>query len=145
MKITLFLLILLPLLFLPSPIFCGDYEREDDVLNFDEIPIIDQRIYLKNDNKIFPAYSDFELIYFAPMSDRKGNRWALVSVQNTSTGTRILTNKHILATFADGSKKFPKSIEATLSAGEFFSETIEFGNSRFPIVKVETRLRGVED
>lgn len=116
--------------------------KVNEVLNFDEIPpLILDHIYLENDEKIIPLSGNFKMVSFAPMSNRKGDRWALVSIRNMSSGVRIFTQEHIVATFADGTRKFAKKIEMTLKAKEFFSESIEFGNSKFPIVMVETNLK----
>lgn len=113
--------------------------RENEVLTFDDIPpIIMDQIYLENDENILPLPGDFKIITFAPMSNLKGDRWVLVSIRNTATGVRIFTHRHIVATFADGSRKHAKKFELTLKSREFLSESIEFGNSKFPIVKVET-------
>lgn len=133
-------LVIIAILLLSFPNLAAEDGAADDmVLTFDERPPLPQSFHFEDDGRIMPKDGDFELISFATMSNRKGHRWALITVQNSTTGNRILTHRHLVATFADGERRFAKFIEVSLTGGAVFTEAVEFGRSKFPIVSVEMR------
>lgn len=92
---------------------------------------------IEESERIRPKKSDFQLVYFAPMSNEIGERWALITVKNTASGHRFLRSEHIVATFADGHQANPKNLSQGVEPGQVLTETIFFGNNRFPIVVVD--------
>lgn len=88
-----------------------------------------------------PEIGTFSLIEFRPMSNDIGERWALVSVENSSHGERFLKNRHLVATFADGRQAYARNLNDRVGGGELLSKAVFFGHSPFPLVRVEARHR----
>ena len=73
------------------------------VLQFDrEYPGGTELRFDRGIREIQPEIGNFSLIEFRFMSNDIGERWALVSVENSSRGERVLKNRLLGATFADG-------------------------------------------
>ena len=87
--------------------------------------------------RLKPRANDFELIHYAPMSNKKGERWVLITVKNTSTGRRFLKSEHIVATFVNEEQINPIDLNESVDGGKVFSKTIFFGVNKFPIVMLE--------
>ena len=88
---------------------------------------------------LLPAKSDFKLTAASYMSNELGERWALITVKNLSTGQRILKNQHMVATFADGTQAYAKNLEISINGGEQLSRAVQFGVNKFPIVNIKLR------
>lgn len=135
-KLALFLLVLST-----SSVFAKDSNLDhlSETLTVDQTIMNAQVINFPNDNGIYPEKSDFEIIHSVSLSNESGGRWATITLTNRSSGRRILKSDHILATLANGSRRFPHIGEHILAGNETLSITVSFGNSIFPILQLSTR------
>jgi hypothetical protein len=113
--------------------------NKNTLLLFDENTPQFKNFYFDIDEheRLKPRPNDFELIEFAPMSNKRGERWVLVTVHNTAAGRRFLTKDHLVATFANAHQAYPSALNEKIDAGETFTTTIPFGVYSFPIVILE--------
>lgn len=140
-------IILLFAYFFPLVSFAGEnvgeygkekYVDEDRQLLFDDTPRFDNLYFdIDESDRLKPKANDFVLLHFAPMSNKIGERWVLITVKNTSAGHRILKSEHIVATFANEQQKNPIDLSESIDAGQIFSKAIFFGVNKFPIVMLE--------
>jgi hypothetical protein len=115
-------------------------ENKDTLLLFDENTPKFENFYLdiKEYERLKPRPNDFELIEFAPMSNKRGERWAMVTVRNTAKGRRFLKREYIVATFANKHQAYPSaSLDDEIEGEESLTITIPFGTYKFPIVLLE--------
>ena len=120
--------------------FAGEKNvNKDNILFFDEnTPRQDTFSFdIEESERLKPRANDFELIHYAPMSNKKGERWVLITVKNTSTGRRFLKSEHIVATFVNEEQINPRDLNESVDGGEVFSKTIFFGVTKFPIIMLE--------
>ncbi|RLV60867.1 hypothetical protein D5018_04285 [Parashewanella curva] len=92
-----------------------------------------------NDSNIQPDLSDFEVINFVLLSNETGERWAVVTFKNLSSGRRTVNEKHVLALLANGSRVYPSEFTEAFRGKEVKSVTINFSDSKFPILSVYSR------
>lgn len=113
---------------------------ESNVLNIDRAINNPQDLAFPNDQHLNPKSSDFKLINYITMSTGRGERWAVLTIKNTSTGTRIFESRNVLALFADGERKSPKDYKFTLNfkPEETQTFTLSFGQNKFPILSINT-------
>jgi len=113
--------------------------NKDNILLFDEnTPRQDTFSFdIEESERLKPRANDFELIHYAPMSNKKGERWVLITVKNTSTGRRFLKSEHIVATFVNEEQINPRDLNESVDGGDVFSKTIFFGVTKFPIIMLE--------
>ncbi len=109
---------------------------ESAVLNVDRSVTANIQLSFPNENNIEPKESDFEVVNYVLMSNEIGERFAVITLFNTSSGNRVLEHKHIMALFADGFRRSPSEIKLNFSGNETQSTTISFGESKFPILTV---------
>jgi len=114
--------------------------NETEVLTVDRVAPNNLELAFPNDRNIKPKSSDFELVNYVVMSNEIGERWAVVTVTNSSTGGRTLENGHIMALFADGSRKSPLALKVTFEGKETKSITVSFGENKFPILSITTEI-----
>ena len=120
--------------------FAGEKNvNKDNILLFDEnTPRQDTFSFdIEESERLKPRANDFELIHYAPMSNKKGERWVLITVKNTSTGRRFLKSEHIVATFVNEEQINPRDLNESVDGGEVFSKSIFFGVTKFPIIMLE--------
>ena len=124
--------------------FAGDYVNKDNVnkrnlLLFDEnTPRQDTFSFdIDEAERLKPRENVFELIHYAPMSNKNGERYVLITVKNTSNGRRFLKSEHIVATFVNEEQMNPRDLNESIEGGKVFSKTIFFGVNKFPIVMLE--------
>jgi len=112
---------------------------KDAILLFDENTPAFKNYYFDIDehDRLKPWSNDFELIEFAPMSNKQGERWAMVTVRNTAAGRRFLKRDYLVATFANAHQANPSALNEEVDAGETFTATVPFGVYKFPIVMLE--------
>lgn len=132
--------IFLSLLLLNKSFAGGIYPNEVITLDpvspsFQQYPFIEDDIQHKNDH---PDRSDIEIIHQTLMSNEAGERWATVTLKNSSEGKRIFTEKQIYAMYADGSKGRPYQARVKLHGKEIGSFMFFFGKHKFPILYVYT-------
>ena len=95
-----------------------------------------------NDKNIRPMRSDFKIVNYLLMSSESGERWATVTVENTSTGNRTLEKEHIYALFADGKRRSPVKLKQLFQGLQVITLTLYFGDNKFPIISLYGRNSG---
>lgn len=111
----------------------------DEILAVDE-PIPETvNLEFSDTNQLRPKLSEFELLSSILMSNISGERWATVTIKNNSSHQRILDNEHITAIFADGKTRNPVQVNHKFSNQEELTMTINFGKSKFPILRINVR------
>jgi len=121
-----------------------DSECEIDTgLNFDDnlSSIQTDQLHFEDQQPGLPRASDFIIISAYPMSNTNGDRWALVTLKNTSVGISSITNEALVALFADGSKRAARNLHERVNGKAQVSLSVCFGNTKFPIVKLLTQSR----
>lgn len=131
-------LFLLP--YRPVPAAPAQCQGEDSLVFDESIPITEKFEFIDEQPEL-PKTSDFKIISYYPMSNACGERWALVTLLNTSPGTSSITADGLVALFSDGSKKTARNFEERVPGKTRHTQTIYFGKSKFPIVKILTRPR----
>jgi hypothetical protein len=142
------LMIFLFALVCPVTLFAGEhdgkdiksiYVNEENSLLFDEnTPKFDKFPFdIDEAKRLKPEANDFELVQYAPMSNKIGERWVLITVKNTSSGHRFLRSEHIVATFTNEEQANPIDLKESVDPGEIFSKTIFFGIKKFPVLMLE--------
>ena len=119
----------------------GAIESQHDVLTIDRLVPNSVQFEFPNDKNIKPKSSDFELVNCVMMSSEAGERWAVLTLTNISSGHRILEKEHILATFADGTRKSPNEIKLSFAGGDTQSITVSFGEYKFPVLSIAVHTR----
>ncbi|WNC68635.1 hypothetical protein RI845_00460 [Thalassotalea nanhaiensis] len=109
---------------------------ESEVLNVERSVSASIELSFPNENNIEPEESDFEIVNYVLMGNEIGERFAVITLQNTSSGNRVLENKHLMALFADGNRRNPSDIKLNFEGNEMQSITASFGESKFPILSV---------
>ena len=117
----------------------GKANVESEVLTPDKTIIGGELIQFPNDSHTLPDKSDFKLLNSIIMSNLKGERWATITVKNLAQGRRTLNQDQVLALFADGTRRFPLSFTQEFKSEQTTSLIINFGTSKFPILKIMTR------
>ena len=113
------------------------YASESEVLTIDKVVSKNFELAFPNDDNAKPKSSDFELVNYVAMSNLIGERWAVLTLTNTSSGNRTLEQQQIMALFADGSKGYPSALKLNFSGQETQSITVSFGENKFPILSVQ--------
>ncbi len=117
-------------------IFADHYDASDKTLFFDQPSSAIQHQEFNDLNPLTPDKNDFRIVEISHLSNNLGERWALLTVKNSASGQRIIRNEHVIATFADGSRRAAKNLKATISGGALLTQTVFFGTHKFPIIKV---------
>jgi hypothetical protein len=110
--------------------------NENAVLNIDRSVSKNVEFSFPNNKNVKPKQSDFELINYVIMSNELGERWAVLTLTNTSSGNRMLEQANIMATFADGKRQTPLDFKLNFEGKETQSITVSFGKSKFPILSI---------
>ena len=116
--------------------YASDVDVADTTLKFENSPFKNVELRCSHKEDIRPTKSDFELVDYAVMSSEIGDRFALLTVSNKSSGQRIFNQSHIVAVLGDCSRKHPYSFERKFLGNEDITLTVQFGLSRFPLVKI---------
>jgi hypothetical protein len=114
---------------------------EDEVLTVDEPIPGSVHLEFADTDDLVPKFSDFEIISSLYMSSESGERWAILTIRNRSASQRLFDNEHIVALFANGEKRYPTNTDHTFYGKEQITMTINFGKSKFPIIRVDVRNR----
>lgn len=112
---------------------------EDDVLMVDQTLGKEVQLTFPNERNIQPKPGDFKVVNYVPMSSESGDRWAIVTIKNTSSGSRIFESHYLLGLFADGERRAPLEYKQTLIGNETVSMTLAFGRHKFPLLNVIAR------
>jgi hypothetical protein len=116
-----------------------------DVMASDEVLMVDQSIdgqvkfAFPNDGNVQPRPGNFQVVNYVPMSSEAGERWAIVTLKNASSGSRIFESHYLIGLFADGDRREPLAYKQTLEGGEIVSVTLAFGRHKFPLLSVMAR------
>ncbi|MET0067705.1 MAG: hypothetical protein ABW076_15280 [Candidatus Thiodiazotropha sp.] len=112
---------------------------EQAVFTFDP-PIADSvALNFSDSDDLLPKRGDFRIESCLLMSNPSGERWAVLTLVNQSTSQRLLDEEHIVALFADGTRRHPLNAGHTFRGGERNTLTLNFGDNPFPVVRVEVR------
>lgn len=110
--------------------------NDRDVLNVDRSVSASMQLAFPNDSNIEPHRSDFAVLNYVLMSNDIGERFAVITLKNGASGNRGLEEKHLMALFADGTRRSPQTIKLNFSGDETQSITVTFGQSQFPILAI---------
>ncbi len=113
--------------------------NEADMLTVDRVVATNLELAFPNDKNFQAKPSDFELVNYVIMSNELGERWAVLTLSNTSAGNRSLEHEHLMALFADGQRKYPLEFKLNFEGRETQSITVSFGESKFPILTISAR------
>ncbi|NQZ27746.1 MAG: hypothetical protein HRT55_15670 [Colwellia sp.] len=118
-------------------VFSSAIQAEDtEVLNVDRSVANNINLSFPNDNNIKPKSGDFEIVNYVLMSNEMGERWSVITLTNLSSGNRDLEQDHLMALFADGSRKSPLQYKLNFKGKETQSITVSFGEYKFPILSI---------
>ena len=118
-------------------VFSSAIQAEDtEVLNVDRSVANNINLSFPNDNNIKPKSGDFEIVNYVLMSNEMGERWSVITLTNLSSGNRDLEQDHLMALFADGSRKSPLQYKLNFKGNETQSITVSFGEYKFPILSI---------
>ena len=117
----------------------NDDENLSDVFHVDRVVADDVKLNFTNDGNIEPSVSDFEVVIYVLMSNEKGDRQAMVTLENQSSGSRIFQSDQIMALMGDGRRISPQRYKKKFKRGESLSMTLSFGNQKSPILQIYTR------
>ncbi len=120
----------------PPASFADEISGIDKVLHFDQPQTPLKSLDFKHDDELEPVLNDFRIIEVSYLSNNIGERWAIVTFENKSSGQRLLKNEVIVATFADGSQTNSLNLHKILKGNEHLTKSVFFGIHRFPIVNV---------
>ncbi|MCR6653392.1 MAG: hypothetical protein NVV73_18680 [Cellvibrionaceae bacterium] len=125
-----------PLFFL---MFAAPVSAQDDALMIDQSVGADVKLAFPNERNIQPRSSNFQVVNYVPMSNEQGERWAIVTLKNTSAGSRIFESQYLMGLFADGDRRAPSEFKQTIEGNEVVSVTLSFGRHKFPLLNVIAR------
>ena len=114
---------------------------KEEVLTLDRVVPINFELAFPNDDNIEPVLSDFKVKNAILMSNELGERFAVVTIENRSSGSRNLNQKHLMAQVSNGERISPQAFSQTFNGGETLSLTINFGENKFPLLNVYSRSR----
>lgn len=96
------------------------------------------RFSFPNDERIHPNTSDFKSVNFVALSSESGERWAAITLINTSSGQRFLTEDHLIGLFANGQRIQPLNLKEKFDGKETRTLNVFFGQKKFPLLDVYT-------
>ena len=114
------------------------YADETEVLTVDRVVPNNLQLAFPNDMGEKLQVSEFQLVNYVAMSSEVGERWAVVTVRNSSSGGRSFENQHLMAVFADGVRKSPSEFKINFKGNETQTLTVSFGENKFPILSIST-------
>ena len=110
--------------------------NSEKVINVDRAIPNSLHLAFPNDANITPKKGDFEVLNYILMSNNEGERWAVITLTNVSSGNRELNEDHLLALFADGTRLAPQPFKLSFKGNETQSVTVSFAEYKFPILSV---------
>lgn len=115
------------------------FEEQNRTLHFDQPQTPLTTLNFKQKQALQPLANDFRIIEASYLSNEIGERWAVITFENKSSGQRLLKNKSLVATFADGHQTHAINLNETLTGHEKLSKAVFFGVYQFPIVTVQIK------
>ena len=119
------------------PTLAAEFAIHRQNLHFEYQLKLNEPTHFKRSDALVPANNDFEILEAVVMSNDLGERWAVITLQNRSTGQRLLKNENVVATFADGSQSFAKNLDAVVKGKQKLTQAVLFGYSKFPILTIQ--------
>jgi hypothetical protein len=110
--------------------------NSEKVINVDRAIPSSLHLAFPNDANITPKKGEFEVLNYILMSNNEGERWAVITLTNLSSGNRELNEDHLLALFADGTRLPPQPFKLSFKGNETQSVTVSFAEYKFPILNV---------
>lgn len=110
--------------------------KSDSILHFESQKKDIRYLDFKDKDDLQPVPSKFKLVEYSLMSNDRGDRWALITVQNTSGKKQKITDDNFVAVFADGERKHAKNFYEIVEPNARLTESIFFGRSNFPIILI---------
>lgn len=112
---------------------------QNEILTVDELISDTVNLEFADSSDLEPKIGEFEVVSSILMSNLLGERWATVTIKNLTSFQRLLDREHIVAIFANGEKRNPIKAEHKFSGEEETTMIINFGESKFPILRVGVR------
>ncbi|QUM83779.1 MULTISPECIES: hypothetical protein [unclassified Moritella] len=113
--------------------------EDNEALTVDRAVSQNIQLAFPNDYNVDPKIGDFEIVNYILMSNDAGERWAVITLTNLSSGNREFNNEHLIALFADGSRMSPLQYKLNFRGRETQSITVSFGEHKFPILSISSR------
>lgn len=135
--LTQLLSIMFVLMLYSGQTFSSESPDSGKVLHFDHPRSIFKSLEFKYEDELKPLKNDFRILEVSYLSNHYGERWAMVTFENTSSGQRLLKNESIIATFANGAQARSLNLNETIKGKGRLSKSVFFGVHQFPIVRVQ--------
>lgn len=117
---------------------CGNHSVfESRNLRFDQSQGLQGGLHFDKDDELEPDKNDFQLVSSAYMSNDLGERWAMLTIENSSSGQRLLKAKNLVARFANGDQAYAINLDEVLKGKQRLTVAVFFGQHQFPIVDIE--------
>ena len=115
----------------------ADDNLRNNIIRFEDSELRDSQLYC-DDNKfnLEPKRNQFDLVDYSVMGTENGERFALITIENTSQGQRIFSNEHVVAVLGNCKRIAPLDFRYKMDSGEVISREIYFGYQRYPIVQL---------
>ena len=110
--------------------------KSDSVLHFESQKKDIQYLNFKDKDDLQPVASKFKIVEYSLMSNDKGDRWALITVQNTDSKKQKISDDNFVAVFADGERRHAKNFYELVEPNAKLTEAIFFGKSNFPVILI---------
>ena len=112
-----------------------------DVIIVDRVIPNSIELAFPNERNIEPEISDFQINNFILMSNDDGERFAVVTLTNLSSGSRTLNHNHLMAQVSNGERINPLPFKQAFKGDETISLTLGFGENKFPLLTIYTRAK----
>ncbi|MCG7535443.1 hypothetical protein [Pseudoalteromonas sp. OOF1S-7] len=105
---------------------------------FDTMQVNLDALLFDRTDRIKPAKSDFKVTRSIAMSNDDGYRAVLLSLENLSSGRRILEPEQLMVVYADGTALQVSALphKVVLEGYEKRSFTLELGANDYPVVAI---------
>lgn len=122
--------------------FSASVFANQDVISVDRVVPNSFELAFPNDRNLEPELSDFQVQNVVLMSNDNGERFAVVTLTNLSSGSRTLNHNHLMAQVSNGARINPQPFKHAFRGNETVSLTIAFGESQFPLLSIYSRTKG---
>ncbi|WP_125718079.1 hypothetical protein [Pseudoalteromonas rubra] len=105
---------------------------------FDTMQMSLDSLLFDRSERIKPAKSDFKVTRSIAMSNDDGYRAVLLSIENLSSGRRILEPEQLMVIYADGAAQQVSALphKVVLEGYEQRNFTLELGTNDYPVIAV---------
>ena len=126
---------LLLIFFLANTSLADDSLR-NNIIRFEDSELRDSHLFCDDKYDLEPKRNQFNLMDYSVMGTENGERFALITIENTSHGQRIFSNEHVVAVLGNCERVAPLEFRHKMDSGEIISREIYFGYQRYPIVQL---------